>query len=179
MENWNLVFFFFFLCFSISQGCDSIPVVENAAWVVESDASGTRVTYTCRSGRLTGSSILSCNASRQWDAAPPLCTEQNYTTKSGCPNLDLLNGEITSGLKTQYSTGDKVKFQCYPSFLLEGSRTITCTQAETWVPEPPKCIKMEFTYCGVELEDWKPALEQEMLCLEEQKAELDRMSKAV
>ncbi|XP_069098511.1 C4b-binding protein beta chain [Pleurodeles waltl] len=205
MEYWKLVFFLFFQCFSVSQGCDEVPSVENADWMIKSDESGTRVTYRCRKGSLIGYSVLSCNASRQWDAPPPLCKEQNgrflmaedgfpptvfpgrpedkrngkIETKSGCPNLDLLNGEVTSGLKTQYFPGDKAMFQCYPHFLLEGSRTITCTQAETWVPEPPKCIKKEFTYCGVELEDWKPALEQEKLCLEVKKAELERMIKAV
>ncbi|XP_069488705.1 membrane cofactor protein-like [Ambystoma mexicanum] len=131
-----------------------------------------RVAYECVHGfkRESGEPFATCRQDFTWEEASLTCV----LNSPECQKPDVPNGQITSGLKSKYVPNDAVTLRCLPGFLPEGHWTSVCGRDEMWAPGLPKCAKREFTHCGVKLEDWKAALENEKRCLEKQKAELER-----
>ncbi|XP_005375172.1 PREDICTED: coagulation factor XIII B chain isoform X2 [Chinchilla lanigera] len=117
--------------------CEEPPVIANGTANVRSAIyySGDKVTYSCKSGyRLRGSHEITCSRGK-W-TLPPECVENNENCK---PPPEVINGTITDGLLSSYTTGSSVEYKCNEYYLLKGSKISQCEQGK-W-SSPPVCLE--------------------------------------
>jgi len=66
-----------------------------------------------------------------------------HTVTGNCPSISSpQNGNVVVGGKL---TGQQAAFSCLPNFFLSGPSVITCSNMNTWIPDPPKCSEV---VCG-------------------------------
>ncbi|XP_061407160.1 sushi domain-containing protein 6-like [Lethenteron reissneri] len=44
----------------------------------------------------------------------------------------------------QFPVGSTLAFSCYPGYVLQGARSISCTEALSWSARPPQCLVSQF-----------------------------------
>ncbi|XP_065450641.1 zona pellucida sperm-binding protein 3 receptor-like isoform X7 [Chrysemys picta bellii] len=103
---------------------------------------GSSVSYVCNHGwSLVGVSSIRCIAgdggTPRWNASVPKCKEILR-----CPNPVIEHGKPISISETEYTNGNRVKFQCESGYILKGSKSIECQANGTWDPPVPSCIKV-------------------------------------
>ena len=127
-----------------SDGCGPVPAVPFSMIVKQSFAGpngspGDSVTYSCNSGSMTGSPVLTCDlASLKWKPDPPTCYSKKATSNTCGLTPALLNGfvsasSVDSDRKT--ANGDYVYYSCNTGYILIGSATVQCT-AGSWTAMP-------------------------------------------
>ncbi|NXU35254.1 CR2 protein, partial [Drymodes brunneopygia] len=82
---------------------------------------------------------LRCGSDGGWHPAVPECIPVPR-----CPKLNITNGKIISGSRSDYTVGAQVKLDCVEGYTLRGSATITCGADLSWKPELPFCDEV----CG-------------------------------
>ncbi|XP_076022719.1 C4b-binding protein alpha chain-like isoform X3 [Genypterus blacodes] len=100
---------------------------------------GHTITFTCNKGyNLVGSSKngMHCEA-KGWNGRLPTCE-----VVTCLPPPDLTNGRF-SDVKESYNFGELVTYKCDGALILNGSVTLTCSENETFMPDPPTCIKVQ------------------------------------
>ncbi|XP_066456314.1 complement component receptor 1-like protein isoform X2 [Eleutherodactylus coqui] len=118
----------------LTKSCGDPGNVMHATRSSSDFSIGSRVSYTCQDGYLLTSSISyrECQADGTWSSADIICSVI-------CPNLNVANSRLKSGMKNVYVQGDTVEFECERDFALHGSGSITCNNRGQWEPSPPTC----------------------------------------
>ena len=57
---------------TVARGCGDIPQVQGALHDGQNTLIGSRVTYSCQSGRIVGNPTIVCQNNAQW-SEPPTC----------------------------------------------------------------------------------------------------------
>ncbi|XP_042347014.1 regulator of complement activation group 2 gene 1 [Plectropomus leopardus] len=92
---------------------------------------GEVVQYTCpKDYTLNGSKSLSCSASGEFDARPPVCI--NVQCKE--PEIDF--AEQIAGSRVPHRHMASVTFACKSGYTMKGSGTLTCGIDSQWSPRP-------------------------------------------
>ncbi|XP_043347240.1 complement factor H-like [Dermochelys coriacea] len=90
---------------------------------------GTVLTYSCNAGfMLRGPPEIIC-AMGKWTSAPT-CVE---TSCRDVPNV--FNAQTEGSVKDSYESGETVRYQCYPGFIITGSPDVTCISGK-WTKQP-------------------------------------------
>ncbi|XP_064387701.1 sushi, von Willebrand factor type A, EGF and pentraxin domain-containing protein 1-like isoform X3 [Halichondria panicea] len=116
--------------------CGSPPSISNGSpGTPTSTVAGGSVIYTCNNGyQLSGSPLVTCQASGSWTARPscsPIC---------GSPP-SISNG--SPGTPTSIIQGGTVAYSCNTGYQLLGSATVVCQDSGNWSPRP-NCLAI----CG-------------------------------
>ncbi|XP_028652432.2 C4b-binding protein alpha chain-like isoform X2 [Erpetoichthys calabaricus] len=97
------------------------------------------ITFICISGfQLIGQSTIYCDENNTWKPNPPTCVK---AIEDSCPNINIENGQKTSGFSPPYRYKSSITFTCNNGFQLNGQSTIYCDENNTWKPNPPTCVK--------------------------------------
>ncbi|XP_032073577.1 complement factor H-like [Thamnophis elegans] len=122
----------------LKKSCGPAPDIPNASLRQENREeydSGTIINYTCNPGFEAKESAKKTCRRGEWLGA--------FTCKdircSSPPEIE--HARITGERKAKYLTGEKVKYQCNPGYVLLGNSFITCSK-EGW-REIPRCTVTE------------------------------------
>ncbi|KAL6483639.1 hypothetical protein MHYP_G00085110 [Metynnis hypsauchen] len=119
--------------------CPRPPEVPGAEIFDTTDgfaAYGHVVSYRCHSGSLIGATDIYCTERGTWSAPPPRCQD------SSCPLPNVQFGSRIFGFKARYRHRDIVTFTCNPGWRIEGSAEVSCGLDGEWIPELPKCVRI-------------------------------------
>ncbi|XP_018424491.1 PREDICTED: coagulation factor XIII B chain [Nanorana parkeri] len=117
--------------------CDKPPSTNNGTTLMEKEVyySGDSVFYKCIDGyELQGSNKIICKKGK-W-TEPPKC-KANIEDCGSPPKIS--QGELTDTALDRYTSGTSVEYRCHSYHLMEGSKTIYCTQG-IW-SRPPICLE--------------------------------------
>uniref|UniRef100_A0A3B4B422 Sushi, von Willebrand factor type A, EGF and pentraxin domain containing 1 n=1 Tax=Periophthalmus magnuspinnatus TaxID=409849 RepID=A0A3B4B422_9GOBI len=118
--------------------CSGPKQIANGRLVFSKLQFGHSASYTCRRGyRLQGPDTLTCLASGEWDAAPPVCEQISCT-----PPQPIENGFVEG---QEHSFGVTIFYSCFPGFQLVGQDHLTCEETG-WSSSVPVCVPSD---CGL------------------------------
>ncbi|XP_039605147.1 C4b-binding protein alpha chain-like isoform X2 [Polypterus senegalus] len=117
--------------------CQDPPEIENGSHNPENGiVSGSVVTYKCIPELdLIGIDRIVCDNNGEYNSQPPECK------KVSCDNINVVNGQKTSGFGPSYRYKNSITFTCNMGFQLKGPSTIVCDENNRWKPDPPTCVK--------------------------------------
>ena len=97
-----------------------------------------KIIVDCERGfKLSGESVLYCNADKTWSKSLPECFPVS------CSPPTFVNGnfsEVKSPNRgTGYPYGLTLRFMCLPGYILVGEEISECSETATWVPDIPSC----------------------------------------
>lgn len=87
---------------------------------------------------MVGKSKILCGV-QGWDESLPVCEVVT------CDLPPVVEQGTFSPKKETYKFKDVVQYSCQNGYTLDGSKSLSCSEDGTFVPAPPKCIKV---HCG-------------------------------
>ncbi|XP_045912458.1 C4b-binding protein alpha chain-like isoform X3 [Micropterus dolomieu] len=120
--------------------CGSAVKVENGRVEYPKGTDyGSEAVISCNTGyRLVGKSKILCGV-QGWDGSLPVCEVVT------CDPPPVVEQGTFSPKKETYKFKDVVQYSCQNNYTLDGSMSLSCSEDGTFVPAPPKCIKVQ---CG-------------------------------
>ncbi|XP_041859177.1 membrane cofactor protein-like [Melanotaenia boesemani] len=119
------------------KNCGSAGSVDNGDINYEGTEFGDKAMVVCRKGyRMIGNPVLACG-DQGWMGRLPTCEVVK------CINPpQIQNGDFIPKLES-YDFGHVVKYSCVGTYILNGSKELTCSETGGFSPSPPKCVCIE------------------------------------
>ncbi|XP_069487009.1 sushi, von Willebrand factor type A, EGF and pentraxin domain-containing protein 1 isoform X2 [Ambystoma mexicanum] len=113
--------------------CQAPQEIENGSYILSGQSYLSTVLYTCNTGySLQGSSVLTCDASAQWDGVAPTC----HLVTCGPPLA--VKDAVYSG--NDFTFANLITYKCKEGFTLVGSATLECLSTGKWNGTTPQCM---------------------------------------
>ncbi|XP_040009041.1 complement receptor type 1-like isoform X8 [Xiphias gladius] len=110
---------------------------------------GDKLVVQCNSGyRLVGKSQIICE-DKGWGSRLPTCEVMTCD-----PPPTIANGDFSPKKEESYDYREAVQYSCEKNYVLNGSKSVTCSEDGTFQPNPPSCIMVECEDPVIEHADW-------------------------
>ncbi|XP_056413930.1 CUB and sushi domain-containing protein 3-like [Hyla sarda] len=96
------------------------------------------VNFICNKNlHIIGEDFASCTSDGTWSTTTPTC--KAISCEDPGP---VQNGKKASGFVGPYTWKSSVSYQCDPTFVMNGSSSVTCTVDSRWDPDIPECLSV-------------------------------------